>query len=254
MPKSIVPVILCGGAGSRLWPVSRQLLPKQFLPLVTGRTLLQDTALRAREAAGGAQPHRDLQRSAPLPGAGPACGNRHRRAHRARARGPQHRGRGRGRRARLRKGRSGAAGARLRPRDPRRRAFNDAVRRAADVAAAGHAGDLRHRAGAPRQRLRLHRARRPVAGRGRRVQGRALRREAGRSRSAPPHRHRPRLLEQRHVRVRREAPARRARPLPARHPGCGAQGVRTAQATTWVSCGWARRPSSPVRPKPSTAR
>ena len=55
MPKSIVPVILCGGAGSRLWPVSRQLLPKQFLPLVTGRTLLQDTALRAREASGGAQ-------------------------------------------------------------------------------------------------------------------------------------------------------------------------------------------------------
>lgn len=55
MQRAIVPVILCGGAGSRLWPVSRQLLPKQFLPLVTGRTLLQDTALRAREASGGAQ-------------------------------------------------------------------------------------------------------------------------------------------------------------------------------------------------------
>jgi len=52
MPGTVVPVILCGGAGSRLWPVSRQLLPKQFLPLVTGRTLLQDTALRAKEAAG----------------------------------------------------------------------------------------------------------------------------------------------------------------------------------------------------------
>jgi mannose-1-phosphate guanylyltransferase/mannose-6-phosphate isomerase len=36
--------------------MSRQLLPKQFLPLVTGRTLLQDTALRAREASGGAAP------------------------------------------------------------------------------------------------------------------------------------------------------------------------------------------------------
>jgi mannose-1-phosphate guanylyltransferase/mannose-6-phosphate isomerase len=56
MAKTIVPVILCGGAGSRLWPVSRQLLPKQFLPLVTGRTLLQDTALRAKEATGNAQP------------------------------------------------------------------------------------------------------------------------------------------------------------------------------------------------------
>src|SRR5512135_2105979 len=56
MQRAIVPVILCGGSGSRLWPVSRQLLPKQFLPLVTGRTLLQDTALRAREASGGAMP------------------------------------------------------------------------------------------------------------------------------------------------------------------------------------------------------
>jgi len=56
MSREIVPVILCGGAGSRLWPVSRQMLPKQFLPLVTGRTLLQDTALRAQEASGGAQP------------------------------------------------------------------------------------------------------------------------------------------------------------------------------------------------------
>src|SRR6478736_7528101 len=56
MPKAIVPVILCGGAGSRLWPVSRQALPKQFLPLVTGRTLLQDTALRAKDASAGATP------------------------------------------------------------------------------------------------------------------------------------------------------------------------------------------------------
>ena len=56
MSTKIVPIILCGGAGSRLWPVSRQLLPKQFLPLVTGRTLLQDTALRAKEAAGDAAP------------------------------------------------------------------------------------------------------------------------------------------------------------------------------------------------------
>jgi mannose-1-phosphate guanylyltransferase/mannose-6-phosphate isomerase len=53
MARAIVPVILCGGSGSRLWPLSRQSLPKQFLPLVTGRTLLQDTALRAKESAGG---------------------------------------------------------------------------------------------------------------------------------------------------------------------------------------------------------
>jgi len=56
MSRPVVPVILCGGAGSRLWPMSRQMLPKQFLPLVTGRTLLQDTALRARDACGDAMP------------------------------------------------------------------------------------------------------------------------------------------------------------------------------------------------------
>ncbi|HTN29042.1 MAG TPA: mannose-1-phosphate guanylyltransferase/mannose-6-phosphate isomerase [Burkholderiales bacterium] len=48
MPDALVPVILCGGSGSRLWPMSRRLLPKQFLPLVTEHTLLQDTVLRLR--------------------------------------------------------------------------------------------------------------------------------------------------------------------------------------------------------------
>ncbi|HKA39006.1 MAG TPA: mannose-1-phosphate guanylyltransferase/mannose-6-phosphate isomerase [Burkholderiales bacterium] len=42
----IYPVILCGGAGSRLWPLSRALLPKQFLPLVSERTMLQETVQR----------------------------------------------------------------------------------------------------------------------------------------------------------------------------------------------------------------
>ena len=44
----IVPVILCGGSGTRLWPLSRKMLPKQFLPLVTKRSMFQETALRAR--------------------------------------------------------------------------------------------------------------------------------------------------------------------------------------------------------------
>src|SRR3954469_10896282 len=43
---SLHPVILCGGSGTRLWPLSRTLLPKQFLPLAGPRTMLQDTALR----------------------------------------------------------------------------------------------------------------------------------------------------------------------------------------------------------------
>src|SRR5690606_29763494 len=39
----IVPVILSGGSGTRLWPLSRSLYPKQFLPLASERTLLQET-------------------------------------------------------------------------------------------------------------------------------------------------------------------------------------------------------------------
>ena len=42
----IYPVILSGGAGTRLWPLSRAVLPKQLLPLVADKTMLQDTALR----------------------------------------------------------------------------------------------------------------------------------------------------------------------------------------------------------------
>lgn len=43
---AIIPVILSGGSGSRLWPVSRESFPKQLWPLVSERTMLQDTALR----------------------------------------------------------------------------------------------------------------------------------------------------------------------------------------------------------------
>jgi mannose-1-phosphate guanylyltransferase len=39
----LTPVILSGGSGTRLWPLSRELYPKQLLPLVTDRTMLQDT-------------------------------------------------------------------------------------------------------------------------------------------------------------------------------------------------------------------
>ena len=42
----IVPVILSGGSGTRLWPLSRKLYPKQFLSLVNETTLFQDTLIR----------------------------------------------------------------------------------------------------------------------------------------------------------------------------------------------------------------
>ena len=43
---SLVPVVMAGGSGSRLWPLSRQSYPKQFLPLLSERTMLQETCAR----------------------------------------------------------------------------------------------------------------------------------------------------------------------------------------------------------------
>ena len=45
----IYPVILSGGAGTRLWPLSRAVLPKQLLPLVSDKTMLQETVLRVAD-------------------------------------------------------------------------------------------------------------------------------------------------------------------------------------------------------------
>ena len=42
----LIPVIMAGGAGTRLWPLSRSLYPKQFMSLVSDRTMLQETILR----------------------------------------------------------------------------------------------------------------------------------------------------------------------------------------------------------------
>ncbi|HSW13075.1 MAG TPA: sugar phosphate nucleotidyltransferase, partial [Solimonas sp.] len=44
----ILPVIMAGGSGNRLWPLSREQFPKQFLQLIDERSLLQNTALRAQ--------------------------------------------------------------------------------------------------------------------------------------------------------------------------------------------------------------
>lgn len=50
MNKRIIPLIMCGGAGTRLWPSSREGRPKQFLPLFGPRSTFQDTLLRVSDA------------------------------------------------------------------------------------------------------------------------------------------------------------------------------------------------------------
>ena len=47
----LIPVILSGGSGTRLWPLSRELYPKQLLPLVGKRTMLQDTVAARRRGS-----------------------------------------------------------------------------------------------------------------------------------------------------------------------------------------------------------
>ena len=45
----ILPIILSGGSGTRLWPLSRKLYPKQFINLINETTLFQDTILQVNE-------------------------------------------------------------------------------------------------------------------------------------------------------------------------------------------------------------
>lgn len=54
--STIYPVILCGGSGTRLWPLSREYYPKQLLCLTGKRTLLQDTVTRVDGAGSTADP------------------------------------------------------------------------------------------------------------------------------------------------------------------------------------------------------
>jgi mannose-1-phosphate guanylyltransferase / mannose-6-phosphate isomerase len=46
MPTKILPVIMCGGAGTRVWPESRETMPRQFIALIGVRSTFQDTIAR----------------------------------------------------------------------------------------------------------------------------------------------------------------------------------------------------------------
>lgn len=52
MMHHIYPIILCGGSGTRLWPLSRESFPKQFVPLIEGKSLLQVTLERVKDLGG----------------------------------------------------------------------------------------------------------------------------------------------------------------------------------------------------------
>ncbi|WP_459609343.1 sugar phosphate nucleotidyltransferase [Bilophila wadsworthia] len=50
--EKLCPVILCGGSGTRLWPLSRDMYPKQFVDIGNGRSLFKDTLKRAADLPG----------------------------------------------------------------------------------------------------------------------------------------------------------------------------------------------------------
>ena len=54
--SKVLPVLLCGGSGTRLWPLSREAYPKQFLSLAGKDSLLQSTCLRLRGLPGAMAP------------------------------------------------------------------------------------------------------------------------------------------------------------------------------------------------------
>src|SRR5690348_18506936 len=53
---TIIPLIMCGGAGTRLWPASREGRPKQFLPLFGAHSTFQDTVHRVLDSTLFARP------------------------------------------------------------------------------------------------------------------------------------------------------------------------------------------------------
>src|ERR1044072_6128669 len=55
-PQLLIPVLMCGGTGKRLWPVSRESMPKQFVPLIGERSTFQQTLARIADPVLFARP------------------------------------------------------------------------------------------------------------------------------------------------------------------------------------------------------
>ena len=254
MEMKLTPVILSGGAGTRLWPLSREMYPKQLLALTGPQTMLQETAARLAGIDGARPPivvcneaHRftvaEQLRTAGLPAGAillepvgrntaPAVALAALQAqslepdailvvapadHVVRDVAPVSPGCGHGRRARR----------------------------------CRQARDLRHRRACARDRLWLHPPRR---GAGPRLSRGPVHRKTRPGCGAPVRRERRLLLEQRHVRVQgarllgasckslRPISSRRAKP-PSRPP-----------RRTWTSCASTRPPSSAAAAIRSTTR
>ena len=250
--RALVPVILAGGIGTRLWPVSRETMPKHLARLVGDESLLQQTARRLIALAppervvtvgAGAQ---DFLVARQLAEVDPGL-VRHRLLepvgrNTAAAIAP-----GRALCPSAARSRCGAVGMSLGP----SRARSGGARACARDGAAGRrrrrAGHLRHHADPRRDRLRLRPRGRPAGERAEGARGDAVRREAAAGDGGSHAGGGRSLLEQRHVRVPGRSHPRRARAARPRHPARGRGGVRSTRRSA------GRRLAGPARALPGGA-
>ena len=179
MNRRIIPLIMCGGAGTRLWPASREVHPKQFLPLFGARSTFQDTILRVSDRGTVRASGRHHQQCLSLHGAGATRRDRPRGRRAARADAARLRARDRGRRclcagARRRCDRAGAC---RRPRGARHAGVPRGMPRGTGCGGSRTHRDLRRAARTRRHRIWLHQPRRRHCRQGSR--GGEVRREAG---------------------------------------------------------------------------